>query len=114
VFIPVFLGVLVARNLPLVGTWGWAVWDITVATFTHFPGGSVTPSPLPFVDPSFHYMLGVMALALGVAVGSYAALQISRRLYKVERNALTAFSVHVAALVLFGSLFSLILSLPPF
>ena len=114
VFIPVFLGVLVARNLPLVGAWGWAVWEITVNTFTDFPGGTVSPTPSPFVDPSLHFTLGVLALALGVAVGSYAALQISRRLYKEERNALAAFAVHVAALVLFAALFALILSLPPF
>ncbi len=114
VFIPVFLGVLVARNLPLVGTWGWAVWDITVATFTEFPGGTVTPTPLPFVDTSYHFTLGVLALTLGIAVGAYAALQLSRRLYKEERDALAAFGVHVVTLVVFGSLFALILSLPPF
>jgi len=114
VFIPVFLGVLVARNLPLVGAWGWAVWEITVSTFTEFPGGASSPTPSPFVDPSLHFSLGVVALAFGVVVGSYAALQISRRLYREDRNALVAFAVHVAALVLFASLFALILSLPPF
>lgn len=114
VFVPIFLGVLVARNLPLVGTWGWAVWDITVSAFTHFPGGTVEPIPTPFVDPSVHFVLGVLSLALGVAVGAYAALQLSRRLYKEERNAMVAFGVHLCALSFFGGLFVLILSLPPF
>ncbi len=114
VFVPVFLGVLVARNLPLVGTWGWAVWDITVSAFTRFPGGTVEPIPMPFVDPSTHFILGVLSLTLGVAVGSYAALQLSRRLYKEERNAMVAFGVHVSAITFFGGLFVLILLLPPF
>ena len=69
---------------------------------------------MPFVDPSTHFILGVLSLALGVAVGSYAALQLSRRLYKEERNAMVAFGVHVGALTFFGGLFVLILSLPPF
>ena len=114
VFVPTFLGVLVARNLPIVGAWGWAVWEITVSTFTHFPGGTVSPVPMPFVDPSSFFMLGVLSIALGVAVGAYAALQLSRRLYKEDQNAKVAFTVHVGVLVLFGALFTLILSLPPF
>ena len=114
VFVPIFLGVLVARNLPIVGAWGWAVWEITVSTFTQFPGGTVSPVPMPFVDPSSFFMLGVLSIALGVAVGAYAALQLSRRLYKEDQNAKVAFTVHVGVLVLFGALFTLILSLPPF
>ena len=69
---------------------------------------------MPFIDPSTHFLLGVVALAVGVAVGAYAALQLSRRLYKEERNALIAFGVHTGALVFFGTIFALILSLPPF
>ncbi len=90
------------------------MWDITVSAFTRFPGGTVEPIPMPFVDPSTHFILGVLSLALGVAVGAYAALQLSRRLYKEERNAMVAFGVHVSALAFFGGLFVLILSLPPF
>jgi uncharacterized membrane protein YgdD (TMEM256/DUF423 family) len=66
------------------------------------------------VDPSFHFIIGVLFLALGVAVGAYAALQLSRRLYKEEDNAMVAFGVHVGVMVAFAVLFSLILSLPPF
>jgi hypothetical protein len=114
VFIPLFLGVLVARNLPLVGTWGWAVWDIAVNTFTRFPGGGVETVPAPFVDPSSHFMLGTLAISVGVAVGAYAALQLSRRLYKEDRNAMIAFGVHLVVMGLFAGLFVLVLSLPPF
>ena len=41
VFIPLFLGVLIARNLPLVGTWGWAVWDISVTSLAALPGATL-------------------------------------------------------------------------
>jgi hypothetical protein len=66
------------------------------------------------LDPSLHFIMGVLCLAIGVAVGAYAALQLSRRLYKEEDNAMVAFGVHVGVMVTFAVIFALILSLPPF
>ena len=114
VFIPVFLGVLVARNLPIVGMWGWAAWDIVVATFTDFPGGVATVAPEPFIDPSLFFGLGVLALVIGLLVGAYTALQLSRRLYREERHALVAFGVHTGLLCAFVVAFVTLLALPPF
>jgi hypothetical protein len=114
IFIPVFVGVLIARNIPIVATWGWAAWDIVVATATEFPTGAAAVTPRPFVDPSYHFGLGVASLAFGVALGAYTALQISRRLYKSRMDAFRAFAVHTAMLSVLGGLFVAILALPPF
>ncbi|UCC92702.1 MAG: hypothetical protein JSW25_08565, partial [Thermoplasmata archaeon] len=82
VFIPVFVGVLIARNLPIVAMWGWAAWDIFWGTLSNFPAGPGPVTAQPFIPPETFYTLGVMALAFGLFLGAYTALQISRRLYK--------------------------------
>jgi hypothetical protein len=114
VFIPVFIGVLIARNLPIVGTWGWAVWDIMRATASNFPGGAAEVVPQPFVDPSLHFALGVAALALGLALGAYTALQISRRIYTDPSHAFRAFTVQSTLLGFVVVLLVGLMALPPF
>jgi hypothetical protein len=114
VFIPVFVGVLIARNIPIVGMWGWGVIDIVKATFAQFPGGTATVIPQPFVDPSLHFALGIAALAFGLALGAYTALQISRHIYADRKHAFNAFTVQSAMLTVLVGLFVVIMALPRF
>jgi len=114
IFIPVFIGVLIARNLPIVAMWGWAAWDIFFGTLANFPGGPAQVTAQPFIPPSTFYVLGVMALTFGLFLGAYTALQISRRLFKSRRHAMSAFSVHAGMLTVFLGLFVYILSMPPY
>ncbi|MCK5254275.1 MAG: hypothetical protein KAQ96_15060, partial [Thermoplasmata archaeon] len=114
IFIPMFIGVLIARNLPIVAMWGWAAWDIFYGTLANFPGGPAQVTAQPFIPPSTFYVLGVMALAFGLLLGAYTALQISRRLFKSRRHAMSAFSVHAGMLTVFLGLFVYILSMAPY
>jgi len=113
IFIPMFIGVLIARNLPIVAMWGYAVFDIFHDTLMNFPGGSAEIGPEPFIDPSLFFGLGVAALLVGFALGAYTALQISRRVYKERRHAASAFAVHAGMLGLMVGLFVYILAMPP-
>jgi hypothetical protein len=113
IFIPMFIGVLIARNLPIVAMWGYAVFDIFHDTLVSFPGGSAEIAPEPFIDPSLFFGLGVAALLVGFALGAYTALQISRRAYTDRRHAASAFAVHAGMLGLMVGLFVYILAMPP-
>jgi hypothetical protein len=114
IFIPVFIGVLIARNLPIVAMWGWAAWDIFWGTLANFPGGPGPVSAQPFIPPDTFFALGVMALAFGLFLGSYTALQISRRLFKDRRHAMRAFGVHTGLLTAFVGIFVYILGMAPY
>jgi hypothetical protein len=114
IFIPVFIGVLIARNLPIVAHWGWAAWDIFWGTLSNFPGGPGTVTAQPFIPPENFYFLGVMALAFGLFLGAYTGLQISRRLFKDRRHAMRAFGVHTGLLTVFVVMFVYILAMVPY
>jgi hypothetical protein len=114
IFIPLFIGVLIARNLPIVAMWGWAAWDVFVGALTNFPNGATEVTAQPFFDPSLFYSLGIAALVFGFALGAYTALQISRRLYTDRGDAMTAFGVHTGMLAVFVGVFVYILSMPPY
>jgi hypothetical protein len=114
IFIPVFIGVLIARNLPIVAMWGWAAWDIFVGTLANFPGGPGPVTAQPFIPPETFYTLGVMALAFGLFLGAYTALQISRRLYKDRRHAMQAFGVNTGLLMAFVGIFVYIMAMAPY
>lgn len=113
-FIPLFIGVLIARNLPIVAMWGWAVGDIFWGSLTNFPGGPGTVTAQPFIPPETFYALGVMALGFGVFLGAYTALQISRRLFSDPVHATRAFAVHSGLLGVFMVIFVYILAMAPY
>jgi hypothetical protein len=114
IFIPVFIGVLIARNLPIVAMWGWAAWDIFWGTLANFPAGPGTVTAQPFLPPETFYTLGVMALAFGLFLGAYTALQISRRLFKDRKHAMQAFGVHAGLLTVFMAMFVYIMAMAPY
>jgi hypothetical protein len=114
VFIPIFVGVLIARNLPIVAMWGWAAGDIFWGTLSNFPGGPGPVTAQPFIPPETFYSLGVMAMAFGLFLGAYTALQISRRLFKDQRHAMYAFGIHAGLLTAFVAIFVYIMAMVPY